>query len=199
MPRFKNLPFSKILVEIFSVVFAVLLALWVNEWRSVLEHRDLAGTALEHLLAEVRHNQAEINESLEGHRKMLDTLNFYIRGLENADESRINVLSDRFTYSYSHSVLNNTAWQTASITQAVRYMPYAQTEALSSIYELQSIYQEHGNGIFRNLGSVSFYDATFPTVIKSAHFNVALSLNIEEKLDSSYTVFLRNYAGDAGP
>ena len=54
MPRFKNLPFSKILVEIFSVVFAVLLALWVNEWRSVLEHRDLAGTALEHLLAEAR-------------------------------------------------------------------------------------------------------------------------------------------------
>ena len=61
MPRFKNLPFSKILVEIFSVVFAVLLALWVNEWRSVLEHRDLAGTALEHLLAEVRHMRVIMN------------------------------------------------------------------------------------------------------------------------------------------
>jgi len=103
-----------------------------------------------------------------------------------ADKKQQDKLSDSVKYSYEHSVLNNTAWNSASITQAIKFLKFDIVAGLSTIYELQRIYAEHGSSIISQMGSINYHEANFGSFLKANLFNVSTTINIEQSLLEEY-------------
>lgn len=121
-------------LEVFSVVLAVLLALFVNDWR---EDRAMSATADRALLAvieEIRGNRGELAPTVEDHQISLDSLRAAVAAIESgADVSGGSV-------EYDVALLKGTAWETARMTQVVIHMDYEVVAELSEVYELQGLY-----------------------------------------------------------
>jgi len=171
---------AAIVVEVFSVIFAVLVALGVNEWRTVRDNQALAEDALEYIRLEISSNRSEVIESLDEHRLLESTLESELASRREGTPSSIG-------FGYSHGVLSSTAWKSTLTTEAVRYLDFEVVKALSEAYELQVVYGEHRNNVFKELGSVSYHrDSGSTSFIKANLVNVKVSINIEESLMTEY-------------
>ena len=122
--KLKKIPIGKLFMEIFSVVLAVLVALAVNEWRTNRSNQQTAANALENIIQEITSNQEEIKTSLDEHLQKQETLRSKLKEYRSADEKQQSKLSDSFRYGYAHSVLNNTAWNSANLTQAIKFLKF---------------------------------------------------------------------------
>lgn len=186
----KKVPLKRVLLEIVSVVFAVLLALGVNEWRKNLENEHLSHRALENIVLEIEANKSDIVNGLAEHKRLNAYLDSTLKAYKGAPKENAITVKKSFRFSYEHSVLNNTAWNSAQITQAVKFMDYETIAALSTIYELQAIYKDHGKEVIAAMGKVTFHEAEFKPFLKANIFNVRISINIEESLVEAYDAFL---------
>ncbi len=176
----------------FSVVMAVLLALAVNQWRTNRSNQQIAANALKNIIQETTSNQAEIDTSLSEHLQIQQILRSTLKEYRAADKKQQNTLSDSFKYGYKHSVLNNTAWNSANITQAIKFLKFDIVAGLSTIYELQRIYAEHGSSIISQMGSINYHEANFESFVKANLFNVSTTINIEQSLLEEYGKILNN-------
>ncbi len=186
----KKIPFKRLLLEIASVVFAVLLALGVNEWRKNLENEHLSQQALKNIVQEIEANKSDIVNGLAEHKRLSSYLDSTLKAYNNMPKENVKTVKKSFRFSYEHSVLNNTAWNSAQITQAVKFMDYETISTLSTIYELQAIYKDHGKEVIAAMGKVAFHEAEFKPFLKANIFNVRISINIEESLIEAYDAFL---------
>lgn len=191
----KKIPFKRLLLEIVSVVFAVLLALGVNEWRKNLENEQLSQQALANIAQEIEANKSDIVKGLAEHKRLSSYLDSTLKAYNNMPQENVKRVKKSFRFSYEHSVLNNTAWNSAQITQAVKFMDYETISALSTIYELQAIYKDHGKEVIAAMGKVAFHEAEFKPFLKANIFNVRISINIEESLVEAYDAFLAEKEG----
>jgi len=57
----RSFPFQKMFIEVFSIVLAVSLALFVNEWREVRSNQTRAEAALQNITNEIRSNRELLN------------------------------------------------------------------------------------------------------------------------------------------
>ncbi len=186
----KKIPFKRVLLEIISVVFAVLLALGVNEWRKNLENEQLSRQALVNIVLEIEANKSDIVNGLAEHKQLSTYLDSTLKAYKEVEKGESNAVKKSFRFSYEHSVLNSTAWNSAQITQAVKFMDYETISALSTIYELQAIYKDHGKEVIAAMGKVAYHEAEFKSFLKANIFNVRISINIEESLVEAYDAFL---------
>ena len=123
---------GKIAVEFTSVVFAVLLALGLNHWRENMLNERLADDSTGRIQNEIRANLDEIDTSI----KEFDSL---ISDIQN-QRKRLDSLGNDFDgveWAYSHPVLSNDAWTTATITNAVLYMDHDLVEDMADLYTVQ--------------------------------------------------------------
>lgn len=120
-------------LEAVMVVFAVLVALAVEEWREDLDNRELANRALVAIIAELESNKEEIRDSKDAN----DSLLVIVR-----EASRDTVLPEDFSVNYEYSLLSSSAWQTAQMTRATQFLPLEQVQSLARLYGLQSLFQE---------------------------------------------------------
>ena len=124
-----------IAMEVFSVVFAESLALFVNEWRQDRSDQALAARALEAVVEEVRSNRDGLVSTVEQHQESLDSLRVTIAAI---DAGAIDSLGGSLQYDVA--LLKGTAWETARMTQVIIHMEYETVAELSGIYELQAMY-----------------------------------------------------------
>lgn len=127
----------EILLEVGSVVFAVLLALAVDEWRDNRAHQQLARTAEANILQEVASNRAE----LLGTRSANDTLLSNLRTMDSGPLAGAGG-GPVISVDYQVAVLSSSAWQTAQVTQAVLYMDYDWIARVAELYDLQALHDE---------------------------------------------------------
>ena len=180
--QLKTIPVGPLLIEVFSVMLAVLFALGVNEWRTNLANQELAENALANIFLEIERNKQEVEESARKHQSDQSLL-------EDALDSEGEAAAVRF--GYSHSVLSNTAWQSTLATQAVRFLDFETVDKLSELYELQLVYADHGKSVFSEMGSVAYHrEGASRAFLKANLFNVQVSLTIEERLLEEYDEFL---------
>ena len=90
-------------LEAISVVFAVLVALAVDEWREERQYRELAERAVVAVAAEIESNRTELGGSLAENQALLE------RVREAAEDT---VLPPTFSVNYQYSLLSTAAWQT---------------------------------------------------------------------------------------
>ncbi len=177
----------KILLEMISVVFAVLFALAVDQWREEKAQADLAAEALEKVTLEVTTNRTNLAEMLPLQRTQIDKLR---TGIEAGGSIRAN---------FTAETLRNTAWQTAIMTEAVRFMEFETTSTLSDVYNLQNLVSKSIENGFLSLSSVDFHDdARREAAVKSLLGAYVQLVHLEEQLLEQYDVFLYGRQDRAG-
>ena len=141
--------FKTIALEVFSVVFAVLLALGLNNWWKERSNIELGEEALKSIVAEMDRNMHELDTAVDQLQIQLDNLNLEREKYENNTDST-------YTLGYSHTVLSNNAWRTANITQAILYIDPDIIMEISDIYSIQELYSDFGNNYFKQYSSIEF-------------------------------------------
>ena len=140
----KKLPLTNILVEVFSVVLAVLLALGVNEWRTNKNNEDLGAAAFEKVVKEVERNRSKLDTLLVNHREILVEIDSVISKLKrNSNEISFGQIN--------FETPSSTAWEAAKLTTAVNYLEYDRVEKITSVYSTQKVYSDVSDRIFQEL------------------------------------------------
>lgn len=129
---------GKALFESALIIFSILFALWVNDWKEERDHRNLAQQALANFEREILNNQATVKRQLEYHQRLQESLRAV---LENP--GRIRTLEQLWQETQwkglSPPVFLDTAWQTAVATRALTYLDYQTVSVLSEIYSTQKV------------------------------------------------------------
>lgn len=125
----------EILIEAASVVLALLLALAANAWHEHGQDVERARTARAAILAELRNNRVELDESRAAMKGNLALL-----GEMAHDDSSAKGQSAHLDVPLA--LLSEAAWRTAQSSQALRETDYAWTIEVSRCYELQGLFMQ---------------------------------------------------------
>ena len=134
----------EILTEFLSVVFAVLLALGVDEWRQDRENAKLAARARESILVEIRTNRDRLRGNLESNRKGLAAI--------APDEELGPGSKVKLELGMVWVGLSSAAWQSAQTTQAARFFDYTWLMNMAGVYENQALYTNSQADLFQHIG-----------------------------------------------
>ncbi|HYJ80185.1 MAG TPA: hypothetical protein VEW03_11310 [Longimicrobiaceae bacterium] len=136
-----------ILLEAGFVVLGVVLAFAANEWRQAAANRRDARVAQTSVRSELRANRGAVQESLQYHVGLTDTLFTLLRasgpdGSQRPPPPDMRVFSNGFVHP---AQLLSTAWDAAGATDAVRHMAYDDVLALAHVYEEQRDYRRQAD------------------------------------------------------
>lgn len=120
----------ELLLEAASVMFAVLLALAVDEWREERANAELAERAFTLVVQEVRNNREELAGTRDGNAALLG----YLTGWAETPPTA----SRELVVDYSVALLSTAAWEAARVSQAAHYMGLERISELSSVYDVQN-------------------------------------------------------------
>ncbi len=136
----------ELLLEAVSVVFAVLLALAVDEWRDGRASARRAEVARQGILEEAASNLAELENTRAWNVAMLE-------GLEEARQrQREEQPVGSIQADYEIALLSSSAWSTAQVTGAVLQLPYEWLQDVSRQYELQELFLDRQRDLVDFLG-----------------------------------------------
>ena len=143
-PRRQRVPFLAILVEVALIVFSLLLAFGINEWREGRAQAELAEAALVSIRQEVQRNQRIMQRRYPYHAAALDSMQRYMPEL-SSDVNIESLDQNRLGFSQGGRFLNpySSAWRTAQSSGALSYVDYDLLALLGAIYESQSLLQAH--------------------------------------------------------
>jgi len=176
----KELPVKKLLVEVFSIVLGVLLALAMNQWRESRSQRAQADTALANIVLEIRSNRELLAQLHDNNAKALHEI-----GAVSESESEP-------TSFVPGLQLQDVAWNTLLTTGVSGFVDYQIILGLAESYSIQSVYKDLGRQIIEAELSSAAYSVAAETTIdeqrKLREFSGFLELlvAIESQLLASY-------------
>lgn len=122
----------ELILEAGMVVFAVVVALGVDEWRESRQNAELADRALAGIAAEIESNRQELAKSSEANQAVLAQVR---------EAARDSTLPDTFDVNFEYSLISSSAWETAQVTRATQFIPLDRVQTLAKVYGLQTLYQ----------------------------------------------------------
>ncbi len=129
---------SRVLFESFLIMISIVAALALDEWRENRQDEEMVEHALDNFLLEIRQNRARVEDSAPFNNGLRDVLvRRHMQGDISAVTDFVGIVE-----SYSPSMLQATAWETAIATGALAKMHYDIVAALSLTYSLQTRYQQ---------------------------------------------------------
>ena len=133
-----NISAGALFIEIFSIVFAVLLALAVNEWRQARNDQKMVNAALIGIQGEIQQNKFFLENRLPYYLQMTTTIDSML----NAGHSRGNSAHDAIPgwKGLSPPLLQSSAYQATIATQAFATMDFETASSLSRLYAFQDLY-----------------------------------------------------------
>ena len=130
-------------LEVASIVFAVLLALWLEGWREDIEHQHQAQENLDRVIAEVQQNRSDLIESTALHETYIEALS---AALKDDDVS----LSKLGPYlKVDGGATSDAAWQSARLSVSISRIPTDVTMQLAALYDTQAYYADYLNFFFQ--------------------------------------------------
>lgn len=138
----------KILFEFFSIVIAVLLALFLTEARQNYLDKKQAKSSFRAIQQEIKDNLELIRLDSVDHLKKLEAVN---RWLRTSEEHRDTV---KFRLEIVHSLTKATAWEVAKLNQVVHHMPDTLVMAISRVYTMQSFYDRSGHDMYGQMTGI---------------------------------------------
>lgn len=139
---------TRILVEIVSVVFAVLVALGVDEWRQARQDRERAEAARTAVLAELRSNRDELERSAPSIDSLLARLPGVRDGVRRGEPETLQVRVDLPDFS-------DAAWETAQMTQATAHMELPWLIRVARAYQAQRLYSDLRTDVVRTFTGIN--------------------------------------------
>lgn len=137
----------ELLLEAASVIFAVLLALAVDEWRETRSQKALAARARARILEEIRANDAELRRTLAANEAILKRMEEDLLRVEKGEKPELEV-------NFSIALLSSATWQTAQVTQAAHFLDYDWVTRVSHIYELQALYMTNQTSLLDRINAI---------------------------------------------
>jgi hypothetical protein len=189
-PRGLRAKLPELAVEGLSVMFAVLLAFAVDQWREDRGNAQLAARARESILAEITANRGELLDSRSQHEDLMQHLTENLEQIEAGESSEIRV-------DFSFSLLSSAAWQTAQVTQAAHHLDYEWIIRVSRLYDLQEQFRESQSAILDqigNFGAAAAQAGDVGPVLAALAGRVEILLDLQDGLIEAYETIL----GEAG-
>ncbi len=126
---FQRIDWAKVGVEMISVVFAVLLALLLNELRNNVKDNILLEKARRNLQEELRYNLDETKNKLSLHQSQLEELEQLADSLQVLD-------LPFYEYQVPVGILNlkDAAWQSITLTNVVNQLEFEELSTYSELY-----------------------------------------------------------------
>jgi len=143
---------SDLLVEIISIVVAILLALAVNNWQEHQRQKALLQQSLRNITQEVEANAAALQRELPHHLAAADGFARLVAlhsGDERIDYRQVRTEFIRTSPNGFHSThASSIAWQIAQASRALDQMPYDERARLTRLYQLQDLHESAEAKVF---------------------------------------------------
>lgn len=143
--RRRPIPWTRVAVQMAAIVFSVLLALVLDDWRQSRDEQRLVESVELALLVELEGNQRLLEARLPAHEAMLDTLGVGLARQISGGESdaaggfRPPSLDELgFDGLEVDASFGTSAWEAARATEAVTRMPLDQLFLLAGAYTIQA-------------------------------------------------------------
>jgi len=140
--------FGALLAEALMVVFAVLVALAVDEWRENREIDEQVARAEAAVDAELRANQAELSGGATSVQAMYDSVSSMVARMRAGGVVREAALGGNLPE------FSDAAWETARVTGAVAHMPYERVLRTARVYETQALARQAQGQVLSTVGGV---------------------------------------------
>ena len=121
-----------LLIEVFSIVLGVLLALGLSEWSEDRQHRAQANIALANILLELESNETLLVAIHDNNTATITAM----KAASPGEEQNLNFIPGL--------QLQDTAWEAFLSTGLSNYANYDDVLALSQLYSIQDIYKQAG-------------------------------------------------------
>jgi hypothetical protein len=178
---------QKLLIEVFSIVLGVLLALAVNEWSEQRAHQTQAESALQNI-------SNELNSNLEFLTLLHENNSAVIRAMSEEQD----VKPDEERNLIPGLQVRETAWETLLSTGVSNYVEYETILMLSEAYSLQGIYKQTGMQLTEAAMNVAAYATVLGTEVDNQQFQnqflayFEILVTIEEELLKSYSRVIKH-------
>jgi len=126
-----------LLIESCFIVIALLLALYIEEYRETQQRLELADNAKRIIIAELEGNILILDQKKTEHQELLEATKNFVK--EETDEQ--GMLAE-FSFNYSMALISNAAWNSAKMSQVVQYFELKDLSSLSQTYQLQELFIE---------------------------------------------------------
>ncbi len=117
-------------LEVVSIVFGILFALWLNGWQTDRQHEHSVQKSLRNIRTEIRNNRKNLSRVFPYHQTCLRTI---------SDSHGEAVVENFFSIwrGLRPPILHRSAYETAHEVQALAYMDYETASAISLLYSRQ--------------------------------------------------------------
>ncbi|MBN2092480.1 hypothetical protein JW964_22860 [candidate division KSB1 bacterium] len=183
---------SRFVIEIGSIIFAVLFALWVNEWRSNIRIKNLAKKQTIRILNEIQANKVELESVMADNKARLDSLFAFQKQKEWWNRKKLSAIE--FGWGYNAAELKKAAWETTLLLNIAPEMDADFLAELSEVQGLHQIYEEFSIDLMRKFASeTSLLHDNFKQVLTRHKYNLLIAQELGEHLIKSYNQFLEKY------
>jgi len=187
-PRLRE-KLPELLLEAASVVFAVLLALAVDEWRETRSRNALAERARASILEEIRSNESELRNTRDANRALLQRIEETLLQVQQRREASMN-------FNFKIALLSSASWHTAQMTQAANLLDFDWVRRASKVYELQGLYVTSQSAVVDRISGISEILEGDPrrmlTIIAE---RLRVSLRLQDSLLEEYGKVLKGGTG----
>lgn len=123
------------LLEVFSVIFAVLFALGVDAVYEDYQRKQLAEQALENIVLEIEKNNKELELQVLEIDTLIPNLDRYVQLLSG------NKVEGSVSLDFEYPTFQTTAWETAKLTNVIPDIAYDDVVKITDVYEQLDFYR----------------------------------------------------------
>lgn len=189
----KELDWRGVGFEVVAIVFAVLLALWLEGLREDAERQQRAQDFLARIQSEVQQNYTELSEAIDENEEQIAGLNAAL----NENDLALERIGPFLQISGGSTV--SSAWQSAQMTQAIGAMPIETVAQLAVIYDTQAYYANNLRSLFDHFADLvveSQNEATQREAVMRMILRLQVLNNFAEQTVRRYERFLDISAGE---
>jgi len=154
-----RIPFGRLALEFVVIVVGVLVALGFDQWMTSIDDRQLVNETLYALAAEIAENTVTLDRRMAYHDRILPGLVENQRAAERGERQSISI-SGALPEGLGLTPLRSTAWELASVTEAVRHFDLPILSTLSLTYALQESLHEYDRIVSAGIIQPQFFAAT---------------------------------------
>ena len=154
-----RIPFGRLALEFVVIVVGVLVALGFDQWMTSIDDRQLVNETLYALAAEIAENTVTLDRRMAYHDRILPGLVENQRAAERGERQSISI-SGALPEGLGLTPLRSTAWELASVTEAVRHFELPILSTLSLTYSLQESLHEYDRIVSAGIIQPQFFAAT---------------------------------------
>ncbi len=131
----KSINFNHLIFEFISVSFAVIFALFVNQWREDYNNQKLAEKSITNISEELKENKETLTQLIPKHKALIVSIDslLAIAKTDSIDKNTLNAVEI--------TLISSSAWEMAKITKAVYFIDFDEVNNLAKVYNLQAYYE----------------------------------------------------------